>query len=144
MADPASILGTVVGVTGSAAQLSLTLFRLFHELKDAPQTLQDFHQEIARFRDLLRDIETILGDKKRGKPASEQLSPLIELLEGCNGYLTRTETQFAQFRNVGSQDKVALSKRLRLLVKKELFNASRTHMQMVSQILSLQLQRVTV
>ena len=124
MADPASILGTVVGVSGSAAQLSVNLFRLLTELKNAPQTLHDFRLEISRFRDLLHDIETILCDKNPTKSTSEPLSPLINLLYGCKEDLNQTVTNLSKLSNATSRERVALSSRLRLLVKKEAFNAS--------------------
>ena len=143
MTDPVSILGTVVGVGGAAAQFAVTIFRLVNEVKDAPQTLTDFLQELSQFKDLLGQIERILlDDQERSKSAQEQLQPIKRLLENCTNNLTRARKQFPEPNEFNSH--VSLLQRLRLVVKKDTFMASRASMQMVAQILTLQLQKVAM
>ena len=143
MADPASILGTVVGVSGAAAQLTVAIFRLVNEVKDAPQTLIDFRQELSHFKELLSQIESILlDDHERSKSAQEQLLPIKKLLEHCADNLIRARIQFPEPNDHNIH--VSLLERLRLVVKKDTFTASRAHMQMVAQILTLQLQRIAM
>ncbi|KAG8532048.1 uncharacterized protein KY384_003685 [Bacidia gigantensis] len=143
MADSASILGTIVAVSSSAAQLALTIFRLVHEAKDAPQILTDFRQELFQFKELLSQIEGILlDDEEKSEKAQEQLLPIKKLLENCSDYLIRAKHQFPEPNEYDPH--VSLLQRLRLVVKKDAFVASRAHMQMVAQILTLQLQRIAI
>ena len=143
MTDPISLLGTVVGVSGAAAQLTVTIFQLVNQVRDAPQTLIDFRQELSQFKDLLSQIEKVLLDHEgRSKAAQEQLRPVTKLLENCADNLNRARRQFPEPND--SDPHVSLLQRLRLVVKKNTFMASRASMQMVAQILTLQLQRIAM
>ena len=123
MSDPVSLLGTVISASGAAAQLTVSLFKLINEIKGAPQTLHEYQQEVSQFRDLLRQVESILESREKSEAAQEQLSPIKKLLENCTEYLNTAKEQFLQ--HVEGEGKMSLSIKLRMLVKKETFVASR-------------------
>ena len=146
MADPISLLGTVVSVASAVASLSFTIYRLTSNVSDVPQTLREFNSEITRFEQLLDQIKRILNERAKSKNGQDQLKPiqeLLKLLRSCEGYFIELDKRFPQ-RHDNNSNQISMTKKLKFVVQEDSFKSARSHIQMVCQIVDLHLQKIVV
>ena len=141
--DPISLLGTVVSCAGVATTLTMNVARYVTQIKGAPQTLRDYHEELMHFEDLLTQVREAL-EQKKGEGASTEKSRTSanNLIEGCQTSLERMEQEFPRKR--GPDAEVTMKQRIIIVVKKDTFVTSRAHLQAVSQTLTLLLQKISI
>ena len=138
--DGVSILGTVVSTAGAVATLIMNVSNFVEQIRGAPQSLNDFHQELEQFDGLLTQIKDVVirPGKKRDMISSDSATARA-LLDRCTKSLQRIQQDFPE-----AGDQITMKKRILVVMKKDTFIATRAHMQAVSQSLLLMLQKLTI
>ncbi|KAL9042170.1 MAG: hypothetical protein Q9214_003863, partial [Letrouitia sp. 1 TL-2023] len=81
MADPVSIVGTVVGVTASVTTLIANTSVFIERLKMAPQVVQNFHKELKDFERLLKEIANVLEEKRGQEVVDSERSSIKKIIQ---------------------------------------------------------------
>ena len=109
------------------------------QIRDAPQSLQDFQQELEQFDSLLGQIKNLLYRPRKRELIKNDTAAASALLEGCTKTLQRILQEFPVTR-----DAITMKKRIAIVIRKDTFITTRAHVQAVSQSLQLLLQKIAI
>ncbi|KAJ9638325.1 hypothetical protein H2199_007012 [Coniosporium tulheliwenetii] len=115
MADPFSVVASIVGIAGAGIQLSTTLYTYAETAFYADKSLQDIARDVSLTSSVLGQLGELLKQDKQAKLCSEiALKTADEAVTGCRAVFTEIDTALQKSLKKTGDGKSAVSKLQRL------------------------------
>lgn len=115
MADPLSVVASIVGIAGAGIQLSTTLYTYAETAFYADKSLQDIARDVSLTSSVLGQLGELLKQDKQAKLCSENaLRTADEAVTGCKAVFAEIDTALQKSLKKSGDGKGAVSKLQRL------------------------------
>jgi hypothetical protein len=103
MADPLSVVASIVGITTAALQTLQFLSHSIDSIKDVPDTIKSVKADLQAVEPVLRSVHTALERDDKQIFLSDQIKPAVE---NCNRACTAFQTDLDHWMRHSTEEKI--------------------------------------